>query len=95
MRDVKRRKMAANANEHGEGAGAEACADSILKTIESLRLGRIEPDVALKRLEAEFKLIHEVEGRPQERVEHSGTSTREVHVHEPSGPKPPPPKEKQ
>ena len=81
IRAVKRRLLAANPNEFGEGEGAVASADAIFKTLAKMRAGQLDPDTGLRLIDAEIRLIHEVEGKPQERVEHSGGQTRRIQVH--------------
>lgn len=90
-RAVLLRKLAKDPNEHGEGRLAEEIADRALAIAQSLEhIDPKEADAAFKAFNAQLHLIHEVDGKPQERVEHSGQTRRSIIVH-PSTPSATPP----
>lgn len=83
-RAVMRRRMAENQNEHGEGAMAVEIADRIIDLATEIAGSRVDRDTAdtvLKALDAQLKIIHEVSGKPQEFVEHTGAQSRTLVIH--------------
>mgnify|MGYP003424094463 FL=1 len=70
-----RRMLAENPNEHGEGSESAAIAARIMQIAKAIAGGELDHDKALKVLEAQLKVLEQVDGKPKETIEHSGDVT--------------------
>lgn len=82
-----RRMLAEKPNEHGEGAETAAIAQRIMEVARSIANGAVDHDKALKVMEAQLRILEQVDGKPVQAIEHTGDVTvRRIVLEDPTLP---------